>query len=262
MKFYVRGGMGDFLQCSWFISNNKTQHFIVHTHFKQAESFFKNLGAENCSFYYFDNIEDHDSQVDNIINDHGENSTTNIRECPRAFYSDINLSQNSKDEAKSFSGKFKNNNPIIGIHPFGSQFSFDVYSKFNLPTKHIPSDAVREIINDDYNYIIFGSQSQLDSYGIQESENILHTNMGIESCLELVKSCAKFIGTDSCFKTMSSMIKIPTFCTLGDFQDPTRDQFFINQYEKDNIMQVFRYSDMQNSSPDLVKSMKFFINNK
>lgn len=262
MKFYVRGGIGDFLQCSWFITNNKTKEFIVHTHFKQAESFFKSLGAENSYFYYFDNIEEHDAQIDKIIQNHGENSTTNIRECPRAFYSDINFSQDSKENAKSFVEKFQNNNPIIGIHPFGSSFSSDTYSKFNLPSKYIPSDVINDAISDDFNYIIFGSSSELESYGVEESKNVAHTNMDIESCLELVKLCHKFIGTDSGFKTMSSMSRIPTMCVLGDFTDETRDEYFINQYKKDNVIQVFKYSNVSKESANLIDSIKNFLNNK
>ena len=245
MKFYVRGGLGDFLQCSWFIKNNSTREFIIHTHFKQAELFFKNIGIENCSFYYFDNIEEHDSQVDKIVENHGENSTKNVRECPRSFYSDIDFSQSSKDEAKAFSQRFDNNNPIIGIHPLGINFSSDTYSKFDLPPKYIPSDIVNEIIKDDFNYIIFGSESELKDYGVKESKNVAHTNMNVESCLELVKLCYKFIGTDSAFKTMSSMIRIPTICVLGDFNDEIRDQYFINQYEKDGVMKVYRLKSFE-----------------
>jgi ADP-heptose:LPS heptosyltransferase len=256
MKFYVRGGIGDFLQCSWFIANNKTKEFIVHTHFKQAESFFKSLGAENSSFYYFNNIEEHDAQIDKIIENHGENSTTNIRECPRAFYSDINFSQESKENAKSFVEKFQNNNPVIGIHPFGSSFSSDTYSKFNLPPKYIPSDVINNVISDEFNYVIFGSASELENYGVNQSKNVAHTNMNVESCLELVKLCHKFIGTDSGFKTMSSMSRIATICVLGDFDDKTRDQYFINQYEKDGVIKVFRLKNMKEQRGDLIKFLK------
>jgi len=252
MKFYVRGGLGDFLQCSWFIKNNSTKEFIVHTHFKQAELFFKNLGVENCHFYYFDNTEDHDSQVDKIVENHGENSTTNIRECPRSFYSDIDFSQAAKDEAKVFSQRFDNSNPIIGIHPFGSNFSSDTYSKFGLPAKYIPSDIVNEVIKDDFNYIIFGSESELENYNVKQSKNVMRTNIDVQSCLELVKLCSSFIGTDSAFKTMSSMNRVPTKCILGDFPDEIRDQYFINQYEKDGVMKVFRLKSIKDQRADLV----------
>lgn len=256
MKFYVRGGVGDFLQCSWFVQNNKAKEFIVHTHFKQAESFFKDFGSENASYYYFQNIEEHDEQIDRIISNHGENSTTNIRECPRAFYSDINFSKESKDKADSFCNKFQNNKPIIGIHPFGSSFSADTYSKFNLPPKHIPSEIINSIIKEDYNYIIFGTPSELESYKLKESSNVLFTDLEMQVCLELVKKCSKFIGTDSCFKTMSSMHRISTICILGNFKDETRDMYFINQYEKDNVMKVYRVENFETEKQNIIEFIK------
>jgi ADP-heptose:LPS heptosyltransferase len=252
MKFYVRGGIGDFLQCSWFIQNNKYKEFIVHTHFKGAENFFKDLGVENASYYYFQNTEEHDEQIDKIIANHGENSTTNIRECPRAFYSDVNFSKESKENADSFCKKFQNDKPIIGIHPFGSGFSDDTYSRFNLPPKRIPAQIINSIIKQEYNYIIFGTASELSSYGVNESSNILHTNFDTQSCLEISKKCSQFIGTDSCFKTMSSMHRIPTLCVLGDFKDETRDIYFINQYEKDNIMKVYRVENFEKEKQNII----------
>jgi len=47
---------------------------------------------------------------------------------------------------------------------------------------------------------------------------------------------------------MAVMSKIPTFCILGDFQDPLRDKMFINQYEQDEILKVFRYKNINESS--------------
>lgn len=259
MKFYIRGGVGDFLQCSWFASTNNTKEFIIHTHFKNAKDIFEEIGLANSFFYFFNNIEEHDDQVDKILENHGENSTTNIRECPRAFYSDISFSQKSKNEASDFIKNFKNENPIIGIHPFGSGFSEDTYGRFNLPKKHLPLDIVKKIINSNYNYIIFGAKEELSSYGLDPCDNILLTDMGMTSCLETVKLCSKFIGTDSCFKTMSAMSKIPTYCLLGDFKDPIRDSYFIDQYEKDGIMTVFRFKNLDEQSEDLLSSINHFI---
>ena len=259
MKFYVRGGVGDFLQSSWFITGNPNQEFIIHTHFHGAEEFFKSFNLTNAHFYYFNNIEEHDSQIDKILENHGENSTTNIRECPRAFYSQINFPKENQEKALAFSERFKNKKPIIGIHPFGSFFCSDTHSKFDLPPKYLPAEIVSKIISDDFNYIIFGSQSELEAYPIKESDNVLHTDTDIVSSLELVKLCSKIIGTDSCFKGMAIMSKIPTFCILGDFQDPMRDKMFINQYEQDKILKVFRYKNISESSSDIVSSIKEFL---
>jgi len=238
---------------------NPNQEFIIHTHFLGAEEFFKTFNLTNAHFYYFNNIEEHDSQIDKILENHGENSTANIRECPRAFYSQISFPKEYQEKASAFVEKFKDKKPIIGIHPFGSFFSSDTHSKFDLPLKYLPSEIVSEIMSDDFNYVIFGSQSELESYPIKECGNVLHTNTDISTSLELVKLCSKVIGTDSCFKGMAVMSKIPTFCILGDFQDPLRDKMFINQYEQDKVLKVFRYKNINESSKDVVASIKEFL---
>jgi hypothetical protein len=58
------------------------------------------------------------------------------------------------------------------------------------------------------------------------------------------------------------MNRIPTMCVLGDFTDETRDEYFINQYKKDNVIQVFKYSNVSKESANLIDSIKNFINNK
>ena len=58
---------------------------------------------------------------------------------------------------------------------------------------------------------------------------------------------------------MSSMRRIPTFCTLGDFEDYLRDSLFINQYEKDGVMQVFKYTDLSEKHEALLDSLNLFL---
>ena len=121
----------------------------------------------------------------------------------------------------------------------------------------MPLEIVKKIITDDHNYIIFGSKEELSSYGLEACDNVLLTDMQMPSCLETVKLCSKFIGTDSCFKTMSSMSRIPTYCLLGDFKDPTRDSYFINQYEKGLVMKVFRFKNLESEKENVIN----FLNN-
>jgi hypothetical protein len=48
------------------------------------------------------------------------------------------------------------------------------------------------------------------------------------------------------------MNRVPTKCVLGDFTDVIRDQYFINQYEKDGVMKVFRLKSIKDQRADLV----------
>ena len=260
MKFYVRGGIGDFLQCLPAAMANPSKEYYIHTHYSKAKEFFNEFGLENTKIFNFKNSQEHDEQIDVILSDCVPKVTTNFAECPRILYSRLGFAQEIQDQVDSHIN-FGNDNPIIGIHPFGSDFSKNVYSKFNLPVKFIPAEIINSIIDNDtnkqYNYLIFGSSKDLENYNLQSSENVRFVCFdNILTSLACVPKCKKFLGTDSCFKTMSSMNEIPTYCLVGDFDDQTRDAYFIDQYVNDGVMKVFKFKDIGNQKDEI---LKFFI---
>lgn len=259
MKFYIRGGIGDLLQHFWFISNYPQKEYIVHTHFNGAKEIFDHLGATNCSFYKFEDMDSHNTQVDAIKSDHAKENQNDIQETPRAYYSDFNFGDLAHNAAESLVNSFATKKDIIGIHPFRSGFATSVYNDFNLPAKIIPLELTKKIINNNYNYLIFGSTKELSSYGLQESENVKFASFSnILHSLSAVKYCRTLIGLDSCFKSMSSMQRINTICIIGDFPDQTRDLMFVNQYAKDGVMKVFK---TKNINDDQEALEKFILDN-
>ena len=58
---------------------------------------------------------------------------------------------------------------------------------------------------------------------------------------------------------MSSMQRIPTLCVIGDFPDNTRDVMFINQYVKDDVMQVLKVQNFDDKEGS-INIIKNFIN--
>ena len=52
------------------------------------------------------------------------------------------------------------------------------------------------------------------------------------------------------------MNSIPTYCLVGDFDDQTRDVYFIDQYVSDGIMKIFKFKDVENQKDEI---LKFFI---
>ena len=260
MKIYIRGGIGDFLQCLPAAISKPSEEYYIHTHYPKAKEFFSDFGLENAKIFTFKNSQEHDEQIDIILSDCNPKVTTNFAECPRILYSQLEFSKDIKDQVDSFVN-FANNNPIIGIHPFGSDFSKNVYSKFNLPIKFIPSDIVNAIVSNDiykkYNYLVFGSDNDFSGYNLKPSDNVKYARFdNILTSLACVPKCKKFLGTDSCFKTMSSMNEIPTYCLVGDFDDQTRDVYFIDQYVNDGIMKIFKFKDVANQKDEI---LKFFI---
>ena len=259
MKFYIRGGIGDLLQHYSFIKENLDKQYLVHMHFKNVKQIFDEIGALNCSFYEFEDFDSLKKQTDAIVNQIVNIDKENICETPRVFYSDFNFGDKPNFKAQELINSFETNRNIIGIHPFGSNFANSLYKYMHLPTKFISTDIIKEIVNNDNNYLIFGSEKELNSYGLQESknvkfacfENILHS-------LSAIKYCSTLIGTDSCFKSMSSMQKIKTICIIGDFEDPIRDSFFIKKYEEDKVMKVFK---TKNTIEDKNKIIEFIKSN-
>jgi len=257
MKFYIRGGIGDFLQSLWFVRAYSHKDYIIHTHFKKAKEFYDHFGIKNTSFYPFSDSASHDAQVDVIVKEQGENSTKNIQETPRAFYSAFDFGEEADEIAQKLVDSFKEKKNIIGIHPFRSGFALSVYDSFNLPAKIIPLSIVQSVINSDNNYLIFGSKQELANYGLSESDNVKFASFdNILHSLNLVKFCSNVLGVDSCFKTMSSMQKISTVCLIGDFPDQTRDAFFINQYVNDGYMMVMKIKDMQAEHDQVLSFIK------
>lgn len=263
MKIYIRGGIGDFLQCIPYATGVADKEFIIHTHYPKAKEFFDHFGIKNTKVFYFQNAQQHDEQVDEIMSLRDPKISTNFKECPRTFY--FKLDFNSEDEKRSFDlvNSFSKINPIIGIHPFGSDFSRNIYSKFNLPTKFIPSDLIEKLINENpnNNYLIFGSKKDFSDYGLKESENIKFVCFDdISTSLTCVKRCDKFLGTDSCFKTMSSSHGIKTYCIVGNFDDQTRDYYFLNQYVGDEIMKIFKFDNVENQRQEIIDFFAKSIN--
>ena len=260
MKVYLRGGIGDFLQCLPAAISKPSEEYYIHTHYPKAKEFFNEFGLENAKVFTFKNSQEHDEQIDIILSDCNSKVKTNFTECPRVLYSQLEFTQEIQDQVDSHIN-FGNDNPIIGIHPFGSDFSKNVYSKFNLPVKFIPAEIINSIIDNDtnkqYNYLIFGSSKDLENYDLQSSENLRFVCFdNILVSLACVPKCKKFLGTDSCFKTMSSMNEIPTYCLVGDFDDQTRDAYFIDQYVNDGVMKIFKFNNVETQKDEI---LKFFL---
>lgn len=261
MSIYVRGGVGDFLQMIPFIMSHSSQEYCVHTHFSKAKEFFNEFGIENLKVFNFNTIKEHDNQIDEIISVSSPEDREGFGTCPRFFYNTLTFKNESVELAENLINSFKEKKKIIGIHPFGSEFSTNTYSSFSLPNKFIPCSIVRELINEDFNYLIFGSKKEFANYGLEESDNVKFSSFdNIVHSLACVSHCFKFFATDSCFKTQSSMTRIPTFCILGDFEDKIRDKMFIEQYVQDGVMKIFKFKDVHQQRSEIVAFFKEALN--
>ena len=74
-----------------------------------------------------------------------------------------------------------------------------------------------------------------------------------------VEQCDYVVAADSSVKTMSSMLKIPTFVWMADNHDPFRDSVFIDPYVKDGVMKTFKYKDAFQEVEEGIKQTKEFL---
>jgi len=248
----LQGGIGDFLQCLPFIDANKDKDYkyACVTHLKGAKTFFDAIGLTLEGLFIFKTQEEQ-IEIFNAL-------PKSIRyvHCPRAQYFDIFPFDIEKP-------LFKNNKPVLGIHINGSAYSISVQKKFGIVPKNIPVKVIKGLISDAYNIMLFGSPEEVSGMGIEETDELKHICFdNIAKSLAYVQQCNFVVASDSGIKTFSSMVKIPTFVWLGDYEDGPRDQMFIDPYVNDGVMRVFRYKDVHTQFNEGMLRTKAFLSSK
>lgn len=238
MYYVISGGVGDFLQCLPFVleNSNESDQYVVVTHFKYAELFFKSLNINVHSYQYFINNE----QLNDIFKSFSKIGEASF--CPRRQYFVAN-------PLPPAINKFKNSMKILGLHLNGSNYAETANWENGISSKNIPKSIVESLSKFNCNIILFGSPQEIEVLGISENDFLkfsCHGNI-IES-LSYVNLCSFFIGCDSVFKTMSSMLRIATFVWLPNYADEFRDQIFIDPYVADKIMWTTPFSTLETST--------------
>jgi hypothetical protein len=245
------GGIGDFLQCLPFIDANKKDKpykYACVTHLKGAKEFFDTVGINPDPMHIFSTLDEQNAILNNL------NKNIQWVHCPRAQY----FPEFPFDLEKPV---FTNGKPVVGVHINGSAFSIDTQKKFGMILKSIPARLIKELISPDYNLMVFGLEEELTSIGLKESDNlVIISHKNPTKSLTYVAQCNALVGSDSAFKTISSMNNIPTFVWMGDYSDPPRDQAFIDPYVKDGVMKVFRYKDVDAQFERGITMTKEFLN--
>jgi hypothetical protein len=76
--------------------------------------------------------------------------------------------------------------------------------------------------------------------------------------LSFVQHCDLLIGSDSVFKTMASMIKIPTIVLHQNTRNNFRDRVFIKPYLKNHMMHVYKYNNF--SKQEIKFALHYVLN--
>lgn len=218
----VKGGVGDFLQCLPYMLAHPEHKYLVASHYDRVTEFFASVGL----------------QVEEL----SLGRLTNVPNCPRSLF----FNNNPIDKQHPlFDG------PAIGIHLGGSGYSLGIEKRFGFPPKALPFTVLNELLADStHNFLLFGSPLELTNipaHWYRSKRLKIVNDKDITVSLGHVANCSALVGSDSAFKTMSSMLRIPTIVWVGDYKDTFRDATFIEPYVKEGVMTVFRYTNLTSS---------------
>jgi hypothetical protein len=251
----IEGGVGDFLQNLPFIlaSRSRNYTYFVLSHFRNSSIFFRTIRQRIDRYFIYSDLTGLNNARVSLAA-LAETAGRDIARCPRVQYF-TNMPFMAQKPL------FKNAKSIIGIHLGGSAFSIGTQKRFGVVSKALPSKLITRLLSDNFNFVLFGSKEEIAAMKFQERENLKFVHdKNITSSLSYVSQCRCLIGSDSAFKTMSAMLKIPTIVWLGDYRDDARDQIFINPYLADGVMSIIRYTNLEseeqfNAALDLTKGM-------
>lgn len=246
----ICGGVGDFLQHIPYMLNNKSNSFAIVTHFPKAKDFFEKIGLKVDSIYTFSDRSEEKMIVASISKE------MNIYRCPRSLF--MEQSPFSLEE-KLFTSHY----PVIGIHAGGSSYAVSKEIKSGNIPKTLPKSYIDGLLKElgklDVNVIFFGMKNEIESYDLSENKKLKFScNEDITKSLSVVSQCNAFVGSDSAFKTMSSMLKIPTILLCSSPKNNFRDRMFIDPYMKHHVMYAFKYIDF--SDKELREAVTFTKN--
>ena len=237
----IHGGIGDFLQHLPFILNNKSAHYIVATHFKGAPSFFKSLNIQVDQYYFYSNKEEYRA-IRNLIR-----KDRHAYVCPRALFFKASPFGNPVPSKHT-------KRKTIGIHAGASSLGSH---------KAIPAGFTQQLLaylnRKNYKIILFGTKKELSQ--MQELKNkdiVFASDKNIIKNLALVEHCDFFIGSDSVFKTMASMLRKPTIVLHQNTKNNFRDRVFITPYIKEQLMYVYKYTNFNKTDMEL--ALQFISN--
>ena len=238
----IRGGIGDFLQHLPFILKHKSYSYIVLTHFLHAEAFFKALSVNVKKYYFYTNWEDYIEIRDKL------QKLPDTAICPRTLFFKTNpfISTKKKVLKKPY---------VIGIHMGSSKLAAG---------KALTPDFVLKLIAlllySQYKIILFGTKGELKSLHIKTHRAILLAqDQNVIKNLSLVNQCNLMIASDSVFKTMASMLNIPSIVLHKDNKNPFRDRTFVEPYVKAGSMSVYKYKSLE--GPEVDTALAFTMKN-
>lgn len=236
----IQGGIGDILQSLPFMLLNKDFNYLVQTHFPGAESLLTDLGLKTHEIHVCTDLSDYKRLERDLI------KRENVFMCPRQLFF---------DRSPFFFAPSQTDNPknTVGIHVGASAIAIQKA----LPDSFL-IDLLEQLNELNFEILLFCTKKEADHFrnvGIVETRKLKFVSEeNISISLSQVGRCGLFIGSDSVFKTMSSMLRIPTFVLFHKIKNRFRDRMFINPYVKEGVISYFEYDHFSIHEVELIFS--------
>jgi len=227
---YINGGIGDILVS--LQDAKEAKEIDLYSHFAGAKEMVENAGVKVNKFVYYTNKIPEDTPGEQL---------------PFRLFPVFDLPYNVVDILDKYDIDDK---PIIGVHPFGSNFSRDFWAEKDHPIKNFSNECIEWLIEElstSYNIFLYGTCSELDQLRQNIGSYFFNKNVHL-FCNEIWESlasvalCDAVIAADSCIKTMSAILGKPTYVYLGNYVDHYRDQIFIDPYIREGVMKVWQFT--------------------
>lgn len=239
-SYVIKGGIGDILQYLPFVLENKGLRYIVLTYFKDAPVFFTSLGIVNCQFIYYSDRYEY-GKYNRLLN-----SQKNTYSCPRdVFFSRVPF--------KAVKEKFLDvSRKLVGLHFNSSQINL-----INTIPKKLQINMIKMLVKEKYNVIVFSSNNEFKTMEKIKSKFVKYSHdINLIKNLAKVIHCDFFIGSDSAFKTMASMLKIPTLIIVpNDQTSPFTKRMFFEPYLNSKTLSIYHFK--KNTSQDFAKTLTY-----
>ncbi len=236
--YVIKGGIGDILQYLPFVLENKKLRYIVLTYFKDAPNFFFGLGITNCQFIFYSNKDEY-SRYNIMLN-----SNNNIYSCPRnIFFSSIPF--------KGIKEKFiDTNRKLVGLHFNSSQINL-----IHTIPKQLQISLIRMLVKEKFNVIVFSSNNEYRTMEKIKSKYVKYSHdINLINNLAKVIPCDFFIGSDSAFKTMASMLKLPTIVIYPNIKMSSfGHRMFFEPYLNSKTLSICHFK--KNTSEEISKTL-------
>lgn len=236
--YVIKGGIGDILQYLPFVLENKKLRYIVLTYFKDAPKFFFGLGITNCRFIFYSDKDEY-SRFNISLN-----SNKNIYPCPRdIFFASIPFI--------GIKEKFiDTNRRLVGLHFNSSQINL-----IHTIPKQLQISIIRMLVKEKFNVIVFSSNNEYKTMEKIKSKFVKYSHdINLINNLAKVTHCDFFIGSDSAFKTMSSMLKIPTIVIYPNIKMSSfGHRMFFEPYLNSKTLSIYHFK--KNTSEEISKTL-------